>query len=120
MKALEKTRKLLEKKQGVIKNLKVSSQLPVRILDELSKLTPPSRVWLKSLSLNAGQLIISGVALDNETIAQYMLDFNESPFFKKAELKRSSMVSVEGRKLKSFSLAVPLVTPKAGKVAKGK
>jgi len=120
IKNIEKQKKLLEKKHMVIKNLKVNSQIPVRILDELTNLTPSARIWLKSMSLRSGVLVISGVALDNETIAQYMLDFMKSPFFVKAELKNSSMINVSGQKLKSFSLTVLLVKPGDQKPVKKK
>lgn len=111
IKEIEKTKKVLEMKQDVIKNLQVSSQIPVRIMDEVANLTPSTRVWLKSLRLQAGSLVISGVALDNETIAKFMTDFMQSPFFAKAELQNSSMINVSGQRLKSFALNIVIEKP---------
>lgn len=113
IKDVERTKKILEQKQNVIKELQVNSQIPVRILDEVTRLTPSSRIWLNSLALKAGTLVISGIALDNETIAQYMLGYMQSTFFTKAELANSSMTDVGGQKLKSFGLTVSLESPAA-------
>lgn len=106
IKKIEKEKKLLETKLQIIKDLKASSQIPVRVVDEIARLTPPTRIWLDSLSLRGTSLIIAGTALDNETIAQYMVNIEKSPYFAKAELKSSSMKNVEGQKLKSFGLTI--------------
>jgi type IV pilus assembly protein PilN len=105
---IEKEKKLLETKLQVIKDLKVNSQIPVRVIDEIARLTPASRIWLTSLSLSGSSLAIAGTALDNETIAQYMVSIENSPYFTKAELKNSSLQNVEGQKLKSFGLALSI------------
>lgn len=103
---IEKEKQLLETKLKVIKDLKVSSQIPVRVIDEIARLTPSTRIWLQSLKLTGLGLDIAGTALDNETIAQYMLSIEESPYFAKAELKSSSGTVVEGQRLKTFGLTI--------------
>lgn len=101
---LKKDKAKLETKLTAIKKLKRGSQITVRVLDEVASLTPPNRLWLKSLNQAADQLQLSGIALDNETIAQYMNRIKGSPYFSSAELNNSSLTVVAGRKLKSFSL----------------
>jgi type IV pilus assembly protein PilN len=108
IKKIEAEKAILEKKLQVIKDLQTTSQIPVRVLDEIAKITPSARIWLKSLNLKASGLVISGTALDNETIAQYMLRIMESPYFSKAELKNSSMTNVNGQKLKSFGMNISI------------
>ncbi len=108
---LKKNKEILEKKVDVIKKLKQGSQLTVRILDEIANRAPTSRLWLKSLKENSGQLQLTGVALDNATIAQFMKQLSDSPYFLDAELANSSQEEVAGRKLKSFSLTVKILTP---------
>lgn len=108
---LKRDKDALQKKVDVIKKLKQGSQLTVRILDEVANRTPTNRLWLKSLKESGGQLQLTGVALDNATIAQYMKQLSDSPFFVNADLSNSSQVDVAGSKLQSFSLTLTVKTP---------
>lgn len=101
---LKKDKATLEQKLSTIKKLKKGSKITVRVLDEIASLVPANRLWLKSLTLSSQSLNLTGVALDNNTIATYMDRIKDSPFFTSAELGNSSLVVVAGRKLKSFSL----------------
>lgn len=103
---IEREKKILETKLKVIKDLQADSQIPVRVLNEIANLTPSARVWLKSLKLTGKGLDLSAVALDNATIAQYMLSIEDSPYFANAELKSSAMLKVGEQKLKSFGLTI--------------
>ena len=106
---LKKDRDLLETKLNTISQLKKGSQLSVRVMDELASLTPSSRLWLNSMSFNGSSMRISGIALDNATIADYMETIITSPFFATAELSGTSTTGVQGRSLKSFSLTVNVI-----------
>ena len=106
---LKKDQALLETKLNTISQLKKGSQLSVRVMDELANLTPSSRLWLNSMSFNGAVLRISGIALDNATIADYMETIVTSPFFATAELSGTSTTGVEGRQLKSFSLTINVI-----------
>ena len=106
---LKKDQALLETKLNTISQLKKGSQLTVRVMDELAKLTPSSRLWLNSMSFNGSILRISGIALDNATIADYMETVVTSPFFATAELSGTSTTGVQGRQLKSFSLTISVI-----------
>ena len=101
---LKKDKAKLETKLSMIKKLKKGSHISVRILDEIAVLVPPNRMWLNSFVQTPDSLKLSGVARDNETIAQFMKLLKESPLFVEAELANSSLVVVANRKLKSFSL----------------
>lgn len=101
---LKKDKAKLETKLAMIKKLKKGSHISVRIIDEIAVLVPPNRMWLKSFAQAPDSLKLSGVALDNETIAQFMKLLKESPLFVNVELANSSLVIVANRKLKSFSL----------------
>ena len=101
----------LETKLGVIQELKVYSQLPVRLLDEIANLTPSSRMWLETLSLSNHQIALGGVALDNATIASFMEQVKASQLFTGAELRNSSQVDKAGQKLKSFAMTLDARAP---------
>ncbi len=115
IKQAEQEKALLETKLETIKKLKLGSQLPVRILDEIAKLTPPERIWLKSLKLSTGSLLIQGIALDNATIAQYMQKISSSPYFSLPDLSRTTSTKIGQQTLKSFSLKILTKNPLAQK-----
>ena len=116
---LKKNKKTQETKLNVIKKLKVGAGIAVHVMDELATITPTNRLWLKNMTLAAGKnLSVSGVALDNATIAQFMNNIAKSSYFKHATLSKTSQTVVSGAKLKSFSLTIGVVTP--GEPEKGK
>lgn len=124
---IKKQQKVIEDKIKVINGLKEASQLPARVLDEIASLTPADRMWLTSLDYTNNVVMLSGTALDNATIADYMNQIGSSNFFLAAELKNSSLVKVGNQKLKSFSMTInvlaamtPVPAPAAQKTAANK
>ena len=109
MEQMKKDKKVLETKLEAIKALKKNAQITVRLLDEIAEKTPGNRLWLNSLTQRESEMLITGVALDNATLAQYMKDLSTSQYFKNAELANSSQIAVAGRKLKSFSLTLAIM-----------
>lgn len=108
---------LLETKLGVIKSLKVNSQLSVRVLDEIANITPTSRLWITSLNVASGKVSLAGTALDNATIANFMDDLDASPFFSNTELSSSAMVTIANQRLKSFGLTINVNQPTSNESA---
>jgi len=104
IKRLEKDKALIEKQIDIIKQLKKSSSLTVHILDEIANLTPTERMWLTSLSQTGTTLHLSGMALDNRTIAQFMENLKSSPYITNVNLANTSLKDYAGRHLKTFSL----------------
>ncbi len=111
IKKFEQDRALTEKKIAVIKELKKSSALTVHILDEVARLTPTKRVWLKSLSQAGNNLQLTGMALDNRTIAEYMDDLKSSPYINEVSLENSTLAKYAGRDLKSFAISCLISVP---------
>lgn len=108
---IKKDQAIIETKLSVINALKLASQLPARVLDEVANLTPSDRMWLTSLDYTGAVLTMAGTALDNATIAEYMEKITASDLFLGAELKNSSLSMVGNQKLKSFSLTVKALAP---------
>lgn len=101
---LKKDREELKRKTDIIKKLKSESSLTVRVLDEVANRIDNQRMWLESLSQANSSLRLSGIALDNQTIAQFMDNLKDSPFVMDVTLTSSSLKVVSGRNLKSFEL----------------
>jgi type IV pilus assembly protein PilN len=113
---LERKRLELNEKIRIINQLKTDSYLTVHVLDEVAKLIDNNRMWLTSLNQSGGRLSLSGYALDNETIAQFMDELKfKSPYINSVGLSNSSMGSVSGKALKSFSLVCGVSTPAPAK-----
>jgi type IV pilus assembly protein PilN len=108
---LKKDQALLETKLNIISKMKRGSQLTVRLLDEMASLVPSSRLWVNKMSIKGAVLRLSGTALDNATIADFMETVVASPYFATAELSGTSNKGVSGRTLKVFSLTCKVVNP---------
>lgn len=108
---LKADRAKLDAKLDTIKKLKTGSLLPVRVLDEISSLTPIDRLWINNFTYGNNVLNISGIGLDDATIAQYMQTITASPFFASAELSGTSSTSIGGSSLKTFQLTIGVVNP---------
>jgi len=83
---LEARREALKHKINVINELKRNQRGPVRIMDEVSRALP-DLVWLTSLTLKGSDVAISGVAMDENAVANYISNLDASPFFQEPVLK---------------------------------
>ena len=101
---LKKLTEELTRKTEVINKLKADSSLTVRVLDEVANKIDNKRMWLESLQQDNSTLRMTGVALDNQTVAQFMDDLKESPFVQDVSLSNSSLKVVSGRNFKGFEL----------------
>ena len=101
----------LERKTEVIKKLQADSSLTVRVLDEVANAVGNEKIWLNSLNQQGGMLQLSGIALDNRTISDFMDILKESPYVTRVDLTDTSLQTVSGRKLKKFSLSCSVASP---------
>lgn len=108
---LKKAKIELERKTGVINKLKADSSLTVRVIDEVANRVDQNRVWLNTLSQQGSTLRLTGIALDNQTVAQFMDKLKASPFVRSVTLTSSSLKKVSGRDLKAFSLYCNVAQP---------
>jgi type IV pilus assembly protein PilN len=86
---LDKKRKELEAKLKVIEDLNQKRVGPVRILEDLSSATP-EKLWLVNFTDTKGQATITGMALDNQTIAVFMRQLQASNYFYEVDLVETS------------------------------
>ncbi len=79
----------LENKKDIIKQIVARRDLPIRILDELSKTLVLDKLWLFNINQEGAKLTLEGYALDNQTIAKFMKELENSQFFTKVDLVKS-------------------------------
>lgn len=113
IKKLEADKKIVETRISVIQQLKQSSSLTVQVMDEVATMTPPQRMWLTGLSQTGSALRITGMALDNQTVAKYMDDLSSSPLIRNVVLANSSLQKFAERDLIQFSISCSVSIPDA-------
>lgn len=108
---LEKKLKDLEQRTSVIKDLEKNRFEPVHILDEMTKAVVENRMWITRLDIRNNAISINGLALDNQTVADYMDRLqvmpglkDGNPMFKKVNLRRLQQETVRNTKLKNFQI----------------
>jgi type IV pilus assembly protein PilN len=78
---------ILNKKTGVIKNLELNRKEPVRLLDTMTFMVIPKRMWFTSLEAKKEVVTIKGFALDNKTVADFMTRLEGSKLFDSVNLR---------------------------------
>lgn len=75
---IEKKIELLQSKLSVIRGLERNKTGPVRLLDEISMAVPRGKLWLSSLSEKKGLVKMTGTAKDNDSVAEFMTNLENS------------------------------------------
>jgi type IV pilus assembly protein PilN len=100
---LEDMQNELKSKLSVIATLKKSKRGPVRVLDDLNNALP-EKAWITEINEHDGVLSVSGFALDNPTIAQFLRDLDLSDYFEDVELGETKNAEREGITIKAFTI----------------
>lgn len=98
---LETERKDLEEKLKTIATLEAKKVGPVNVLADLSD-AAPEQVWLLEFKESGGLATISGLGLDDQTIANFMRTLDASPYFADVDLVETAQSELEGVQLKRF------------------
>ena len=99
--------KIDQQKQELREKLRVIGQLeakkvgPVRILADLSSATP-DKLWLTEFADSNGTLKLTGLGVDEQTVADFLRKLGTLPFFQTVDLDETSQVDQGGVKLKKF------------------
>ena len=83
----DKKAKLQEKMDMIIK-LQEQNIGPVRVLDELSLKLPSNKIWVDKLSIKGNKLDLDGNTLENQEVANFMKQLENSLFFSSINLKK--------------------------------
>ena len=104
----EKIKGDLQRKLGVIAQLKTNKGGPVHMLNELAQATP-EKLQLTSLDQSGETVKLVGVAVSNEVISEFLSRLEQSAYFTDVYLNEIDQVDKKGVKIKSFSLTARLV-----------
>ena len=100
--------KMLQNRLNIINSLRKEKATPAKVLDELS-IDKPEKLHLESLKKDGSKLGIEGIALDDETIANFMTNLRKSKLFKNVDLIVSEQVEQSKVKLKKFILSCEII-----------
>ncbi|MBF0199763.1 MAG: PilN domain-containing protein [Desulfamplus sp.] len=101
---IEKALKILEQKLGVIDGLKVVRREPVILMESMTQLIVPERMWITHLSADDRTVNLKGIAFDNKTVADFMTNIETSTYYNASDLKSLQLQTVKGAKLRVFEL----------------
>ncbi|MDH4100984.1 MAG: PilN domain-containing protein [Nitrospirota bacterium] len=102
----EKDKKALEEKIAIIEGLRKMQELPVHMLDEISKALPAG-VWLSDLKEANAQVSLSGTAFSNDDIVAFVNNLRSSAYVADVTLLESVMTGTT-QKVYSFKMTVKL------------
>lgn len=98
---LEAQKSELREKLRVIAQLEAKKVGPVRILAGLSESTP-EKLWLTEYADMGGTLKLTGLGVDEQTVADFMRRLGSLAFFRSVDLDETSQVTQDGAKVKKF------------------
>ncbi len=104
----KEAQKMLQDKLEIINTLRREKTTPARVLDELS-IDKPEKIHLESVKKEGSRLGIEGIALDDETIANFMTNLRKSNLFKNVDLIVSEQIEQNKIKLKKFILSCEII-----------
>ena len=93
----------LQRRLNIIYTLQRAKTGPVRVLDDMAT-SLPGKLWLTSLREKDGRMELKGIAMDNPTIAKFMINLEKSGVIKNVELIISQQLERKDVKLKEFTL----------------
>lgn len=104
----KEAQKILQDKLNVINTLRKEKAGAAKVLDEVA-LDKPEKLQLESLKKDGSKLGIEGIALDDETIANFMTNLRKSKLFRGVDLIVSEQVEQSKVKLKKFILSCEII-----------
>ena len=128
---LRKQLKTLEQRQSVIEGLEAKRFKPVHVLDNLTQKIVPGRMWLTNLALKGSRMELTGIAVDNNTVANFMDNLetipkmpkgNEppTPLYQRVQLTSVQQEEVRSINMKKFQMTAVEKQPPQKKPAKKK
>jgi len=100
---------LLETKIRVIQSLELDRKAPVKNLDSIYKVLVQKRMWYTNIEEKGENIKVSGVALDEQTVADYMVRVEKEERFddvRLASVKLYKLKDKEELDLKQFDVNI--------------
>ena len=116
---IKKKLNTLNKQIEIVNQLKAYREKPPKLLAKMTEMVISGRMQLTRLISDDANLTLEGIALDNETIAVFMLRLERSGLFSGVALASSTQVNKYNVDMKQFNIKCKKTVPKT-KVAESK
>ena len=97
-----------QSKLQVLESINKKKAGPTGVMESLSAATPGS-LWLTEFRETGGNVTITGVAVDNQTIAEFLKALGSYAFFKETELVETTQSEQPGMPPRRFSIKSKLL-----------
>ncbi len=101
---LKKQKKIIEQKIKVVSALEKERKKVIEVLNALTANFLVNKMWFEELTLEGNQLSIKGIALGNETVAEFMERLKKTPYFQLVELIKTEKKKIAELSLTKFTL----------------
>jgi len=107
LKNLKNERQSIQEKIRVVQSLQTDRDKMARVLALLSIEVPAERVWFEKVNIDSGRIVLTGVAMSNEAIVEFMRNLEASPYIVKGtvNLAHSRRKVKSSKKLREFQLS---------------
>lgn len=99
----EQVNKLFQQRTSIIEQLRKNQSIPVKLLDEISKLLP-NGVWLQTMTMSGENITIDGYAFANSDVVSYVDNLKNSKIFTEIYLQESKSSTIEKIPVYMFKL----------------
>jgi type IV pilus assembly protein PilN len=108
---MAKKLQIINKKREIIRDLQRDRDTVVRLMALISAEMPAEKIWLEKLVQASNSITLEGVALSNESIAEFMRNLESSPYVIKGtvNLTHSRQTLLSNMKLREFQLTCQFV-----------
>ncbi|HXG50138.1 MAG TPA: PilN domain-containing protein [candidate division Zixibacteria bacterium] len=96
--------KEFQAKHQVIEDLNRQKVGPVRVMESLSAAVPPT-LWLTEFKETGGKVTINGLAVDNQSVADFMRNLSKLPYFSDVELVETLAADAKTGPYKKFAIS---------------
>jgi type IV pilus assembly protein PilN len=100
--AIKKKLSTLKNKMAVMEGLEASRFEPTLLLDTMTQVIVPKRMWFTNMSSQGSIVRIAGVALDNKTVADFMVRLEKTGLFSDVDLNTLKQQKIGKSNFKSF------------------
>jgi type IV pilus assembly protein PilN len=94
----------LNKKMTVMADLERNRHEPTRLMDAMTQVVVPKRMWFTKLEEKDKTVNMDGIALDNKTVADFMVRLEKCGLFSTVSLRTLKQTVVQNSNLKSFAI----------------
>jgi len=103
---IKKKLAVLDRKIDVISSLEADRKVPVENLDGLYELLVEKRMWYTTIEESSNSFKLSGIAIDNQTVADFMTRIEKSDSFENVRLATIKQYKMQKNdlKLKEFDI----------------